>query len=309
MQSEDVGLIPVAHALLSEKSVTRAAARLHLSVSATSRALDRCRTAFGDPLLVRAGRELTITPGGEELLNRLEPLVSEIETLFDREADFSPQTLNASFTIRAGEVVIATLSSALIDLVRADAPDVEVQFAAEAADDIPALRADEAQLAIGSYSDLTPDLRSEVIADESLVGVLDADHPLAGARITAARFADMEHIDVSRFGKRRKSVDQLLAKAGKKRSSVTTVPSFSAALLACIGSRRTALVPRRLAARFDGSSVICTYKPPIPLPGVNVVQAWHTRHDSDPGHQWLRACVRSAASASPIGDKRVGNHR
>ncbi len=308
MQSEDVGLIPVAHALLSEKSVTRAAQRLHLSVSATSRALDRCRTAFGDPLLVRAGRELTTTPRGEELLARLEPLVLEIETLFDRETDFSPQTLDARFTIRAGEVVIATLGSALIDMVGADAPGVEVQFAAEAADDIPALRADEAQLAIGSYSDLTPDLRSEVIAEESLVGVLDAGHPLAGKRITAARFADMEHVDVSRFGKRRKSVDQLLAKAGKERSLVITVPSFSAALLSCVGSNRTALVPRRLAARFDDAGVVCMYKPPIELPAVNVVQAWHTRHDSDPGHQWLRACVRSAASGGSVGNKRGGRN-
>jgi len=296
MHSSHIGLITVAYVLLSERSVTRAAGRLHLSVSATSRALDRCRDAFGDPLLVRSGRGLAITPGGEELLARLEPLVADIESLFDRGEVFSPGDLDATFTIRSGEVVVALMGATLTGIVRELAPGVGLRFEFEGPEDIPDLRSGDVSLAIGSYGDLTGDINSEPLGVEALVGVLDPRHALAGRRMTAARFAGLEHIDVSRFGRPRRSVDQLLAKEGRSRQVSMVVPSFSAALLACIDSDRTALVPGRLAAKLVAAGAISTYEPPIPLPAVNVSQVWHARNDSDPAHGWLRSCVRRAFS-------------
>src|SRR4051812_50012527 len=58
----DLNLIEVLDALLTENSVTKAAARLHTSAPAVSRSLARLRRAFGDPLLVRAGRDLGPPP-------------------------------------------------------------------------------------------------------------------------------------------------------------------------------------------------------------------------------------------------------
>jgi DNA-binding transcriptional LysR family regulator len=45
----DLNLIEVLDALLAENSVTKAAARLHTSAPAMSRALARLRRAFDDP--------------------------------------------------------------------------------------------------------------------------------------------------------------------------------------------------------------------------------------------------------------------
>jgi DNA-binding transcriptional LysR family regulator len=57
----DLNLLVVLRALLVECHVTRAAARVGLSQSATSHALSRLRELFGDPLLVRNGRTLSVT--------------------------------------------------------------------------------------------------------------------------------------------------------------------------------------------------------------------------------------------------------
>ena len=62
MTQSDLNLLAALDVLLEEQSVTSAAERLHLSVPATSRTLSRIRQAFGDPILVRAGRGLVPTP-------------------------------------------------------------------------------------------------------------------------------------------------------------------------------------------------------------------------------------------------------
>ncbi len=59
----DLNLLVAFDALLSEGGVTRAAARLGLSQSGTSRALARLRATFGDDLFVRTPTGLRGLPG------------------------------------------------------------------------------------------------------------------------------------------------------------------------------------------------------------------------------------------------------
>ena len=63
----DLNLLVALDALLAERSVTRAAARLNLSPSATSDALARLRAYFDDELLVQVGRRMEPTPRAEGL--------------------------------------------------------------------------------------------------------------------------------------------------------------------------------------------------------------------------------------------------
>ncbi len=58
----DLNLLVALDALLTERSITRAAERIHLSQPATSGALARLREYFGDELLVRVGSEMRPTP-------------------------------------------------------------------------------------------------------------------------------------------------------------------------------------------------------------------------------------------------------
>ncbi|WP_277268619.1 helix-turn-helix domain-containing protein, partial [Pantoea septica] len=71
MPDIDLNLLTALDALLTECSVTGAARRMGLSVSAMSRALTRLRAATGDPLLVQAGRQMVPTPYAAELAGRV----------------------------------------------------------------------------------------------------------------------------------------------------------------------------------------------------------------------------------------------
>ena len=62
LASLDLNLLVSLDALLQERSVTRAAARMGLSQPALSASLARLRRHFGDELLSRVGNEYRLTP-------------------------------------------------------------------------------------------------------------------------------------------------------------------------------------------------------------------------------------------------------
>jgi DNA-binding transcriptional LysR family regulator len=298
MQSIDLNLLPVVHALLEEENVTRAAARLNLSVPATSRALDRARRIFGDPLLVRRGRGVVMTPRAVALLPELARLMVTISDVTERPGVLAPERIRRTFVVRANEAVIAGAGAQLVTLARHEAPHAEIRFELEAADDITALRRGDIDLAVGSYSDATSDVRTEDLLDEHLLAVVRRNHPhVSGAsRLSLKRFAALDHLDVSRKGRRKVALDALLAESSLRRSVLAVVPSFAVALAIVARSDATAIVPSRLASVLLECGAIVSYRPPIVLPAVTISQLWHGSNTNDQAHQWLRSCVTRAAA-------------
>ena len=68
LASADLNLLVPLLAVLEERSVTRAAARVGLSQPAMSHALRRLRSLMNDQLLVRQGGAMVLTPRAEELV-------------------------------------------------------------------------------------------------------------------------------------------------------------------------------------------------------------------------------------------------
>src|SRR5437660_5436939 len=98
LRNVDLNLLLALHALLEERHVTRAAKRCFLSQPAMSRALDRLRETFGDPLLVRTGRVYERTVRGERVLRELESIIRRLETMVQGE-EFSPARSQERFRV------------------------------------------------------------------------------------------------------------------------------------------------------------------------------------------------------------------
>jgi DNA-binding transcriptional LysR family regulator len=245
VQSIDLNLLPVVLTLLEEENVTRAAARLNLSVPATSRALERARRVFDDPLLVRSGRGVVMTPRAAQLRPELARTMAAIAEVTDRPGALRPEGIRRTFVVRANEAVIAAAGAGLLTLVRHEAPHAEIRFELEAADDMAALRRGDVDLAIGSYSDATSDVRTSDLIDEHLVAVVRHGHPSVApsSRLSLKRFAALDHIDVSRRGRRKAAIDVLLSGSSLRRNVLAVVPSFAVALAIVTQSDATAIVP------------------------------------------------------------------
>lgn len=130
MTDPDFNLLIALDILLSEASVAGAARRLNLSTSAMSRTLSRLRDVTGDPILVRAGRNMVLTPWAEATRDRARRAVHEARAVLQPSTEtFSAQSLARLFTIRANDGFVVAFGPALIAAVADAAPDVCIRFA------------------------------------------------------------------------------------------------------------------------------------------------------------------------------------
>ncbi len=294
MQSIDLNLLVALDALLREQSVTAAARRLHLSPPAMSRTLARIRVAVGDPILVRAGRRLVPTPFAAGLQPRVQAAVEESRALLRRENGVALATLARTFVIRTNDTIAGGFGAAILALVAREAPQVRLRFAPEGEEDVAALRDGQIDLDLGVIGESGPEVRIQQLFRDRLVGAVRLGHGLTRGRMTARRFAAGAHISVSRRGRLRGPIDEVLAQQGLERRVELVVPSFYSALFVAAASDLIAAVPARLAGSAVAAFGVHAFALPVATPDFAVSQAWHPRYDADPSHRWLRDVVRRA---------------
>ena len=122
----DLNLLLVFHALMQERHVTRAAARLFLGQPAVSGALKRLRAAFGDPLFVRSRAGMEPTPRALELSRPVEALLSGLHEALAAKRPFEPKASTRVFRIGASEAVGVALFPRLMAHLTREAPGVRL---------------------------------------------------------------------------------------------------------------------------------------------------------------------------------------
>jgi DNA-binding transcriptional LysR family regulator len=95
---------------------------------------------------------------------------------------------------------------------------------------------------------------------------------------------------VSRRGRTRDRIDDLLDDRHLRRHVAFTVPTLALALGAVAAHPMVTVAP---AALTEGllPAALRTYPLPAPTPPVPAVLAWHARHDRDAPHRWLRTLI------------------
>lgn len=292
----DLNLLTALHALVEHGSVTGAAEHLHTSPPAMSRTLARLRRALGDPVLVRAGRGMVPTPRAVQLLPRVRALLDEASALFVPAVPVDPAALRREFAVQVGDMVFSGIGERLLRRVREVAPGVTLRFMAESHEDTPSLRDGSVDLELGRINVREPEIELEPLLTENGVGVLRAGHPLADGPVDLARFAAADHISVSRRGRLRGPIDELLAGHGLRRRVVACTPTLAGALFLIGQSDLVGLAPRRLGAAAVHALGLDTFEIPLELPPTEISMAWHPRHSADPEHTWLRDQVRDVVS-------------
>ena len=80
----DLNLLVALDALISERNITRAGERIHLSQSGMSSAVSRLRQYFNDELFVLVGRDLVPTPLAESLSKSVRRILIDMENTADQ---------------------------------------------------------------------------------------------------------------------------------------------------------------------------------------------------------------------------------
>jgi DNA-binding transcriptional LysR family regulator len=294
MADIDFNLLIALEALLAEGTVAGAARRLKLSESAMSRTLTRLRAATGDPILVRAGRDMVPTPRAEELRRQVAELTQAVRGVLQPAGDaFDPKSLERIFTVRANEGFVETFGARLVAATADAAPGVRLGFMPKPDKSTAPLREGLIDLDVGVLGgEAGPEVRIQALYRDRFVGVARDGHPLFDGEITVERYAGFGHVISSRHGRFQGAVDEGLAPLGITRYVAAVVQSFPAALAIVSRSDLLSAAPESyLAALMEFRTGLRTFPLPVETEGITISQMWHPRMDADPGHRWLRGLI------------------
>ena len=292
----DLNLLVALDALLTERNVTRAAARLGMTQPGMSNALGRLRRMFSDPLLVRQGRNLSLTPQAEALLDPLAKILDLIQHTLENRAAFDPDKDSRSFTISASDYATLVLVGPLVRRLAVEAPGVTVHVLPRAPEAAQLLRSDEVDFVI-EPKELMPAGKFpglHLLGDRWSCAVWVGNAQVVD-QMTMETYLRLPHVIYS-IGQSLSLPDRYLRERNVQRTVEFSVESFLLASFLLQGTCLTTLLPCRTRPYLQAASEIRMLEPPLQLPRITEWLWWHPRHEFEPGHSWLRARFAEVAS-------------
>jgi DNA-binding transcriptional LysR family regulator len=291
----DLNLLVALRALLTERHVTRAARQLGLSQSATSHALSRLRELYADPLLVRSGKNLELTPRAVALLPQLARGLAELEGSLRGQEPFDPRRARFSLRVGAADYGQAILCSPLLSLLRLEAPGVTLETTSYP-DLLEQLEAGTLDLALHTRSKLPRTFAEQQLFSDGFVCMLRKGHPaLRKKRLSLPQYLGLDHLLVAPGGTPGSYVDTELARRGLSRRVALQVSNFLVAPQVVAETDLISTGPERLLRRTSQHYPLVLLPTPLPIPRFDLCLVWHSRRGHDPAHAWMRDVITRAA--------------
>jgi DNA-binding transcriptional LysR family regulator len=293
----DLNLLVAFEALVTERSVTRAATRLGVGQSAMSSTLGRLRKLLGDRVLVRDGRGLVVTPLAESLLEPVRGILLDIEEVLAQRNNFDPTTDARTFSILVMNYPLTyTFLHPLLARLDAEAPRVRLHIEPAADDFAERLQRHEVDLLIVPR-EVYPGYHNfphRVLFTDRYVVAVDRDHPEVGNEISYEQFCTLPYL-ATWSGHFRSLAEMQLDLLGVPRN-VEVMTEFGIASFLLRGTRLITVIHERLARRIADLANLKLLKVPVDgLPPTTEMMVWTNRTEADAGHRWLRRRLQDLA--------------
>lgn len=285
----DLNLLAALDVLIEEQSITRAAARLHMTQSATSGVLGRLRAFFDDDLLVKVGHKMHATPYALELAGPVREVLLTIRSSITAKPVFDPATSNRHFRLVMSDYLITVLFAQVIQTIRQRAPQLTFELLVPGDTTAEMLVNGEVDIVILPDHFVLAGHPSQLLFEEEHVCVVCRDNPLVGDVLTFEQYAQMGHVSVG-FGRNRmlSIEDFFLSQYGFKRRIEVVTSDFNTLPQLIVGTPRIATMHRRLAELAARKLALRIVPTPVKMPVMREFMIWHRSVDRDPMHRWLR---------------------
>ena len=293
----DLNLLVALDALLTERSITAAGVRVHLTQSAMSGALARLRELFGDELLTQVGRKMAPTPLGESLAEPVRQLLLQIKATINTKPGFDPLTSKRHFSLMMSDYVDTVLMSEILRKAETEAPGVRFNIMSN---DVPSptefLERADVDLLIMPREYVSEKHPREDLYTDDYVCIAWQGNPLVGDSLRVEDYSSLGHV-VLQFGRGRipGHDEWFLTKQGVTRRIEVLAMSFNSLPQHVTGSRRVATIQRRLAEYYARYLPLKILPLPHELPALTEAMQWHSLFTDDPGNRWLRSIVKQGA--------------
>jgi DNA-binding transcriptional LysR family regulator len=268
-----------------------------------SAALQKLREYFNDPLLVRVGRDMELTPKGLSLVEPVREALLRIQITLGTQPTFDPQKVQRSFTvICSADAHLRVMPAALRRVVR-EAPAVQCHIEQFSETTLSRLEYGDADLYLGMNmlsvfgARQFPDtMRVVDVRPVEWVVVVCPDHPQVQDELTEEQFHSLPQlvgwpnshsVPLEEFTRRMFNSTDINVRATAQ--SLVEIPFLIQ------GTEMISTVPKRLASTLGTFAHLKTFPVPVRMPETREVLVWHKRNEPDPGHAWLRELVLEVA--------------
>jgi DNA-binding transcriptional LysR family regulator len=287
LNSLDLNLLVALDALLKEASVSRAAMRIGLSQPAASHALQRLRDLIGDPLLVRTGARIELTPRALALRGPLAQTLDQVRALFMPD-EFDARRSERHFRLMMPDLAVELLMPPLMEKITKQAPAVTIDVVPWRG---PAIFTPEFARTIDlviSIGDAFKGFHRQRLYTDSDALAVRRNHRVGATLKKREAFLAARHVAVVIRGQNEDLIDTWLRSKGIERRIALVVPGYIEALHVAARTDLVAFVPRRLIAALARQLSLKPVMPPLD-PGIDEQHMFYpTRAQFDPGSIWLR---------------------
>lgn len=296
----DLNLLVCLDALLTERSITRAAERVHLSQSAMSNALGRLRDYFEDDLLVQVGRQMEVTPRATVLCEAVRDVLVRIETSLSAQPEFDCTSTTREFKIFVSDYAMEVLMPEALALASRQRSRVRWRLLPHTPQPARALERGEADLLVVPKAYCSADHPTDTLFHDEFVCVVWKDSSHARFGVNAQRFANARHVAMQPLDADQPLFNQwFVQQCGIHRQVEVSTYSFAMLPSLVVGTELIATVHACLARRVEPALPIVLLPMPVPMPATEMTMQWHKYRTRDPGLLWLRDLLRQAAGRIP----------
>lgn len=292
LRNVDLNLLVVFDTLMRIRHVSRAAAHLGIGQPGMSAALGRLRRLFGDPLLVRQGNEMAPTDRALALQPEVIMLLREVAKVIAPPQDFEPETSDRSFRLRMSDLLSVLLLPGLVGRFATTAPQIrcEILHLSPTAT-VDAMERDTVELAVSTDLDIPKSISIQHLFDDHVVCLARHDLAIERHLQDAEAFVELPQIRVSQSPIDDRFADRQLREKGLKRDVALTVPHWLAVPDILAASSLVVVIPASIAVKMSDRLTLKAYPLPFLNKGFKWSLYWHKRHETDPGHAWLRQAI------------------
>src|SRR5690606_18381268 len=247
LRSLDLNLLLVFDAIFIDRSISKAARRLHLSQPTVSNALSRLRERLGDPLFERTAHGMVPTTRAKMLSDPVRQALVILERGLRGDDDFDFACADRTFVIVVEGYGEAVVLPRFIDWLDKVAPHICFQIRSKSSLDLEnELREGTVDLSLNYFPIDYPSVRNTCVLTESLVSLTRDDHPLVTGKLKMDMFLSLRHVALAHELNSRPMIELALATRGLSRHVAVVVPHFLSMPLLIPSSDLSGTLPGRM---------------------------------------------------------------
>lgn len=269
--------------ILEESSVSLAAARLDVTQSTVSHALNKLRKILGDPLFVRSGQGLTPTETALSLKTPVLDVLDRLQSLTEFRP-FDPRTEKMHFVIAANDMQRDLIFPQLLHSAWANDIDLTMELRPSGIPNVGRLRDARCDMILTPVPPDAPDLMQRKLFSGEMKVFYDPKHCTPPRTLDEYIHADHVGVQFALGGSAEEViVSSELLKVPQAKVSVSNFAGIPPFVLG------TKLITTNIEFMARTSlNMLAMADLPFAADPISIYMAWHQRSTNDPAHKWLR---------------------